>query len=336
MDSAELFTRLAEKLTTVDAMHRTIKRAQRGKQLYTWALNPQHADPNSSLAADDRGFMNEYTGDMVSATALFPIMNAIDCLCATAELIEWRPKSRSSHTTSILAQCRTAIESAATTIWLLSDRDRQMRRGLSVRFTTSELNAQRSYHKSTTKRFGSDPGHVDTQPYKDFAEHVRLFNNRVTMLRRGENITPKASVRTSDGVVRFAAKWLDNHPPAHAAEGEPYGRKAFGFEDTASEFYLTSSAVMHGLKWPLDYMPSGELNLSHLIVDGVSVAVGMAECAVALFEVHAQQRTPRTQREPFYPDRLRPTIKRWARYFYEPVHPSVDPALLALPGSSKA
>lgn len=335
VDPAELFTRLSEKLTTADAMYRTLKRAQRGKELYTWGLNPPSADPNSSLAADDAGFMNEYTADMVSATAMFPIMNAIDCLCAIAELIEWRPRSRGSHTTSILAQCRTAIESAATTIWLLADRDRQMRRGLSVRFTTSELNAQRSYHKSTTKRFNTDPNHADTKQYMDFAEHVRLFDERVTMLRSGENITPKAPVRSSDGVVRFAAKWLDNHPPAHAAKGEPYGRKAFGFEDTASEFYLTSSAIMHGLKWPLDYMPSGELDMSRLVVDGVSIAVGMAECAVALFEVHAQQRTPRTQRNSLYPDRLRPTIKRWARHFYEPVHPSVDPVLLALPGPPK-
>lgn len=155
----------------------------------------------------------------------------------------------------------------------------------------------------------------------------------MTMLRRGENITPKASVRSNDGVVRFAAKWLDNHPPAHAAEGEPFGRKAFGFEDTASEFYSTSSAVMHGLKWPLDYMPRGELDMSRLIVDGVSVAVAMAECAVALFEVHAQQRAPRSQREPLYPDRLGPTIRRWSRYFYEPVHPPIDPVLLALPSS---
>jgi hypothetical protein len=332
MDPTELFTRLSEKLTTADAMRRTLMRAQRGKELYTWGLNPQYVDPNSSLAADDAGFMNEYAGDMVSGTARFPIMNAIDCLCATAELIEWRPKSRDSHTTSILAQCRTAIESAATTIWLLSDRDRQMRRGLSVRFTNSELNAQRSYHASTTKWFNTDPNHADTQSYKDFAEHVRLFDNRVKMLRRGENITPKAPVRTSDGVVRFAAKWLDKHPPAHAAEGEPYGRKAFGFEDTASGFYLTSSAIMHGLKWPLDYMPSGELDMSRLIVDGVSIAVGMAECAVALFEVHAQQKTPKTPRKPLYPDRLRPTIKRWAGHFHQPVHPPVDPALLALPG----
>ncbi len=56
MDPAELFTRLSEKLTTADAMHRTLIRAQRGKELYTWGgLNPQYADPNSSLAADDAG-----------------------------------------------------------------------------------------------------------------------------------------------------------------------------------------------------------------------------------------------------------------------------------------
>lgn len=43
----------------------------------------------------------------------------------------------------------------------------------------------------------------------------------------------------------------------------------------------------NGLKWPPDYMPGGELDMSRMIVEGVNVAVGMGECAVALFEAQA-------------------------------------------------
>lgn len=37
---------------------------------------------------------------------------------------------------------------------------------------------------------------------------------------------------------------------------------------------------MHGLKWPLDYVPSGELDMSRLIVDGISGKVRSTESAV--------------------------------------------------------
>lgn len=40
-------------------------------------------------------------------------------------------------------------------------------------------------------------------------------------------------------------------------------------------------------------MPHGEVGLSRLIVDGVNIAVGIAECAITLFEAQAQQRMPR-------------------------------------------
>lgn len=49
MDPTELFTPLSEKLTTADAMRRTPIRAQRGKELYTWGLNPQIGGPTAAL-----------------------------------------------------------------------------------------------------------------------------------------------------------------------------------------------------------------------------------------------------------------------------------------------
>jgi len=42
---------------------------------------------------------------------------------------------------------------------------------------------------------------------------------------------------------------------------------------------------------------------------------GMAECAVALYEVQAQQRQPPSQRKRLYPHRLQPTIDDWSTLY---------------------
>lgn len=118
MDPKDVFALFTERMTTLEVMQRTAAKAKRGGELEAWGLKriKDRLDPGSSLAADDDRFMTDYAGDMVSGTALFPAMNATDCLAAVAELIEWRPKSRNSHAAALLALCRTATESAATTI----------------------------------------------------------------------------------------------------------------------------------------------------------------------------------------------------------------------------
>ncbi|HUH69838.1 MAG TPA: hypothetical protein VLZ05_13830 [Mycobacterium sp.] len=52
-----------------------------------------------------------------------------------------------------------------------------------------------------------------------------------------------------------------------------------------------------------------------MIADGLAAAVGMAECAVALFEAQAQRQQPPSQRKRIYPDRLQPTIDDWSRLY---------------------
>jgi hypothetical protein len=329
MEPGDVFALFMQRIETVEVMQRTQVKAQRGAELRTWGLKPVPVDPGSSLAADDRDFMTEYHAAMVSTTARFPIMNAVDCLEAVAELIEWRPKSRNSHAASILALCRTATESAATTIWLLSSVDRAMRRGLSVRFANSEIRPQLRYHASTNKWLAADPARLESQLHNDFREHVRLYEEKAAMLRRGEQATPNGTVKSNDAVVRAAAQWIDRHPPWHAKPDRgPYGNSRFGFEDVATSFYTVSSAIIHGLKWPLDYMPDGELDMSRMVVEGVNVAVAMAECGVALFEAQAQQHLPRFDQERHYPKRLAPTIKVWSAEY--PVHPLIEPHCLRI------
>lgn len=281
-------------------------------------VKPHLVDDGSSLALDDADFMTDYAGDMVSGTAVFPIMNATDGINAIAELVTGRTESGDSHASSLLTLSRIATESAAKTIWLLSSNDRAMRRSLSVRFTMSELNAQRGYHSSTRKWFERGPGRNQPAEYQKFLEHVRQFDGRVAMLEKGQQETPAANVLDGANVVVAAAKWLDKHPPRHFRDAGPYGRE-FGCEDAAKSFYNVSSSIVHGLKWTMDYMPNGEVDLSRMIVDGVNNAVSMAECAVALFEAQAQNWETETDRPLLYPDSLQPTVEEWADLF--PVDP---------------
>ena len=263
--------------------------------------------------------MTDYAGDMVSGTAAFPIFNAIDSLTSVAELIAGRDDtgdrkgSGDHHTSSILTLTRMAAKSAATTIWLLSSPDRDVRRSLSVRFTASELNAQRAFHSFTRKWFDQDPHAEQSVAYQEFLEHVRLFDERVDMLKQGMQQTPGAKVKGSGDVVGAAAKWLDQHPPQHDPT-DLYGN-AIGFDDVAGRFYSLNSAIVHGLKWPLDYMPNGEIDMARMIVEAVNIAVTMAECAVALFEAQAQDWNVATDRPLLYPDRLQPSISEWAPLF---------------------
>lgn len=71
---------MANRAQRVEILQRTAAKAKRGAALKPWAMGVkrQLADPGSSLANDDDGFMTDYAGDMVSGTALFPIINAID------------------------------------------------------------------------------------------------------------------------------------------------------------------------------------------------------------------------------------------------------------------
>jgi hypothetical protein len=157
-------------------LQRTYDRAKRGRALKDWGLKPQPYDPDSSLALDDDGFMVEL-GGLVNITALFPIMNATDNLAAVADLIEIRPKTKNAHITSLSALCRTAVEAAAKTIWLLSPTDRADRQARCIGFTDSELAAQRGFHSVERRRLQTQPNYERNPIYAQFVEHVGLLTN---------------------------------------------------------------------------------------------------------------------------------------------------------------
>lgn len=287
-------------------LQRAYDRAKRGRALKDWGLRPQPYDLGSSLALDDDGFMVQL-GGLVNITALFPIMNATDNLAAVADLIEIRPRTKNAHITSLSALSRTAVESAAKTIWLLSPSDRADRQARCIGFTYSELDAQRGFHSVERRRFQAQPNYERNPIYAQFVEHVRLFDERVSMM----NGLRREKAPNSSGFVTKAGKWIDENPPAHD-QGGLFG---VGFESGVERFYTLGSGFVHGFKWAMDYVQTGELETFRMVADGLAAAVGMAECAVALYEAQAQQRGAPTSRQQSYPDSLKPTIAKWSALY---------------------
>lgn len=283
-------------------LKRTHERAERAADLKEWGLRHPQPDPDSSFALDDDGFMTKI-GGLVHITAAFPIMNATDSLSAAAELIDGRSTSKNAHIAALLALCRSALESSAITVWLLCPAKRADRRARCLGFTQAELSAQRSFHAAERQWFAMKP---DRKDKPQFDEHVQLFEERVKML---DNQPKKRPPNASDFPAE-AGKWIDQHPPAH--DRDLY---ANDFAHGASRFYTLGSAIIHGYKWPVDYIQTGEQETFGMVADGLAAAVGMAECAVALYEVHAQRRQPPSQRKRLYPPRLQPTIDEWSALF---------------------
>ncbi|BBY41779.1 hypothetical protein MCEL_00740 [Mycolicibacterium celeriflavum] len=52
-----------------------------------------------------------------------------------------------------------------------------------------------------------------------------------------------------------------------------------------------------------------------MAADGFAAAVGMAECAVVLYEAQAQRRGVPTSRRQHYPHSLEPTITKWSALY---------------------
>jgi hypothetical protein len=168
------------------------------------------------------------------------------------------------------------------------------------------LSAQKSFHAAERQWFDREPDRQREPIYAQFQEHLRLYEERVKML---DNQPKKRPPNPSDFPTE-AGKWIDQHPPAH--DRELY---ANGFAHGVSRFYTLGSAIIHGYKWPIDYVQKSERVIFGMIDDGLAAAVGMAECAVALFEVQAQRRQPPSQRKGLYPNRLQPTIDDWSTLY---------------------
>ncbi|MEV6218786.1 hypothetical protein [Nocardia sp. NPDC051833] len=293
------------------AQTRIVERATRAAEFRQWAVTLTEPPQGSSLQLDDDGFLQEIgTAKPVARYARFPTSAASEHLAAAEVLVsDWfngavpPPAMSRSWPSSVLVMCRSAMESAARTIWLLGDPDREVRRQRCAAEASSELGEM-------LKWAGQDH-EASVASGRDVATFEASAAKLKTAIAKAKEASGTVKVPGFTAMTVAGAAWIDANPPKHARE--LLDDKPFGLLMKA--WYSAGSSFTHGYSWTLNVIDTQE-ELYGLVADLLMTAVLMTETAVSLFE--AQMLVPGEQwQNDHLPARLRPTITEWAPRFWD-------------------
>lgn len=296
-------------------LHRIRDRAARGtalndwNALNDWSLKRQIPDAGSSLALDDDGYLPKLGGMFVSETAVYPAMSAAGNIAAAAEVISrWDQADEQGRlhmrNVAIMTGCRVAMETAALSVWAISPKDRETRRKRCAGLVFTENQNQRGFI-SAERKIHRTTGNKELQA--SLEESCTKFEEEHAIVTQ----VPKVNLPGSTQLVTDAARWIQDHPPAHAAD---LVGGAVSYDVLADRMYNLTSSFVHGLKWATWYVRNEQLLLG-VVADSLASALIMTESAVALFEAQSQNPSG-TQREVLYPDDLlAPTIGEWSQLY---------------------
>jgi hypothetical protein len=283
-------------------------------------------DKGSSFALDDAGFMPEIAATMmpladedkrenlVSTTARFPAMTAAENLVGAVQVHGAALKEKRTSNVSIGSLCRSAIENAAKTVWLISDPDREVRRARCLGYNARERSYQQPYI-DIEKRIYAVREDSSSPQYLKFVETTSRYDKRQELIKELPQDKVIRPPRKFEKIVEKAAEWIDQNPPPHVTE--PNGlQQQYGMTLGAQRFYSFGSSFVHGYKWMSDYI-AGERDILAQISDGLSAAIIMTECAVALYEAQSTHPRRSVVRERNYPRWLDSTISAWRPRYQE-------------------
>lgn len=335
---------------TADPMERLLKltrlmwsntdRAVRAWRLGEWALlhqvredgSSKARDParfvpdrGSSLALDDAHFVPELGKKLVSSTARFPVMNAAECLVGAAQAFGASLEQKRTSTLSTGILCRSAIENAAKTIWLLEDPRRAVRRARCLGYTEREIGYQKGYITAETRFLNArtdDGRDAAQQIFSKTEQRYRQRLNYLTSLPKSARQRPPTDYAY---YISRAGDWIDKNPLPHITDA---GGLQHGMSIGAERFYTVGSGFVHGYKWMTAYLGTEEDVLAQL-ADSLAAAVIMTECAVALFEAQATHPARPRVRCRNYPAYLDPTVSLWRVRYGDPAPALPEP--LAMP-----
>ena len=263
-------------------------------------------DKGSSLALDDMGFMPDIGEHVVSSTARFPGMSAGENLIGAAQVHATAIQEGRTRLASIGTLCRSAIESSAKTIWLLSDPSREVRRARCLGFVERERSYQQPFIDIEEEVFAVRKDPAKATDYQDFQRHRAEYDRRQNAITALPEDARKKPPRKFQDIVASSAEWIDANPPKHATN-----ELALGMTLGANSFYAFGSSFVHGYKWVSDYIRD-DVELLKMIADGFAAAVIMTECAVALFEAQSTSAARAAVRTKNYPEWLAATVAEWA------------------------
>ncbi len=292
-------------LAVLDTYSRIEARAKQAQELGPWGLTRRVPDPGSSLEQDDRvlfELLPELDDQhLASGTAVFPAMAATDSASSIASLLPRISESKRLRAPSVLNLCRSAMESAARTIWLLSPTTRTERRARTTLLAGKEWYEQSKYFEHAAELHA---GRLSPAEDTSRIHHVKLSAGRQKI---AEAVTSTGFARPTK-VIELAGSWIDAHPPEHARDQV----QRFGVQKLAETTYCISSSTVHGYKWVHEHLGIDGLGLFSALADSLAMALLFTESAVALFEAHSIGDRPSGHPRPQYPGRLNSTIDAWA------------------------
>jgi hypothetical protein len=281
-------------------------RAVQANDFLEWGLRPRPVESGSRFAVDDDEVPLEDAHNLISSTARFPAMNATENLVAAAQVVAFAFTKGQARTSAVSVLCRTAMESAAKTIWLISEPVPVERRRRCFGFIESERGWQDKFDKIEAETLAVRTDQLVAAERRRFQEHRQRFEKRLAQITD----LPAEERRRLPGptkVVDEAADWVDVNRPR---DPDPELDKVM-MPRGAKGFYSLGSGFVHGFKWASDYVDS-DVELLEMTVDAFGAALRMTECAVSLFEAQSVGPVPSSSRTRNYPAGLAEIIAEWA------------------------
>lgn len=300
------------------------ERAKQAKDFLAWGLRPNPIHPESRLALDNASITLDDEPNLVSSTALYPVMNASEHLVAAAEVIALAVTQGQIRTSATAALCRIAMESSAKTIWLINEKDTEER----IRRCYGFLKAERGWQKEFEK-LEDEALKARTDPLAE-ADRANFDTRHARVTARQTRIAAlpaEAITGPTGGPLKFvedAEVWMDEYLP----------RKPDPELDTvmhprsAKSFYSLGSGFVHGFKWLMGYVLDDQqlddLPLLTITLDSFGNAIRMTESAVSLYEAQSIGPRPDPKRFRNYPAGLEEAVASLAPH-YRPTETNIGP-----------
>lgn len=149
-------------------------------------------------------------------------MSAAENLTTVAHLIDqWDPTGK-MRTTSIIALCRSALESASRAVWVLCESDRDERRNRALRITRDEIQRHKKYVTEQVKRLeGTEMGvGAERLPF-DTAEYLSQVTAQKNGAESAMQVLVDAGVKGAppmEQIIDASAEWIDTHNPMKSVQ----------------------------------------------------------------------------------------------------------------------
>lgn len=259
----------------VPSRRRIEARANAARRFENWRVNPSHSQPESSIAKDDTGFPELITENVtyrpVLDHALFPAMSAAENLTTVVNLVDQWDTTGKLRTVSIVTLCRSALESASRTVWILSDNNRDERRARALRVTKDEVLAQKKYFVKQIERIDNDVTSATADEKNELTQALDVAK-RVLDSLEGVKGAPNF-----EQTIELAAQWIDKN--MSNTSNRPMA-------DLSKSMYSIASGIAHGYTWTTNHL-HGTTDLSNIVADFLYAATTTTEAAVALYEAQA-------------------------------------------------